>query len=70
MGLELTEINSRSTPHRCLFLLYREPKNLDMSKDDLGGDELGQRRGFKPEVFAEKHGLVLVGLKWMTCGAD
>jgi hypothetical protein len=41
-----------------------------MSKDDLDGDEPDQRRYFKPSAFAEKHGLVLVGVNWMTCGAD
>ncbi|OIW35686.1 PEBP-like protein [Coniochaeta ligniaria NRRL 30616] len=59
-----------SDPHRCLFLLYREPRNLDMSKDDLDGDEPDQRRNFKPSVFAEQHGLVLVGVNWMRCSAD
>ncbi|KAB5530279.1 phosphatidylethanolamine-binding protein [Coniochaeta sp. 2T2.1] len=59
-----------SKPHRYLFLLYREPRNLDLSKNDLDGDELEQRRQFKPSVFAEKHGLTLVGVNWMTCSAD
>lgn len=60
----------RSKPHRYLFLLYREPPNLDMNKNDLGGDEAEQRLHFQPSVFAEKHGLTLVGLNWMTCNAD
>lgn len=41
-----------------------------MSKDDLGGDEAEQRLHFQPSVFAEKHGLTLVGVNWMTCTAD
>ena len=41
-----------------------------MSKDDLDGDEPEQRRHFKPSVFAEKHGLTLVGVNWMRCSAD
>lgn len=41
-----------------------------MSKDDLDGDGPEQRRHFQPSVFAEKHGLTLVGVNWMTCSAD
>ncbi|KAI1344209.1 phosphatidylethanolamine-binding protein [Xylariaceae sp. FL0016] len=59
-----------SKPHRYLFLLYREPKNLVLTKNDLGGEEFTQRRSFKPSEFAEKHNLVLVGVNWMTCAGD
>ncbi|KAH8910372.1 PEBP-like protein [Coniochaeta sp. PMI_546] len=63
-------LDEGSDPHRYIFLLYREPRNLDMSKNDVDGDEPHQRRHFKPSVFAEKHGLALVGVNWMTCHAD
>ncbi|OTA68600.1 PEBP-like protein [Hypoxylon sp. EC38] len=59
-----------SKPHRYLFLLYREPSGLALSKEDVGGEEFVQRRSFKPGEFAEKHGLRLVGVNWMTCAGD
>lgn len=59
-----------SKPHRYLFLLYREPCGLALSKEDVGGEEFVQRRSFKPAEFAEKHGLRLVGVDWMTCAGD
>ncbi|KAI8961955.1 PEBP-like protein [Daldinia sp. FL1419] len=59
-----------SKPHRYLFLLYREPAGLSLVKEDVGGDEFVQRRSFKPAEFAEKHGLRLVGINWMTCAGD
>ncbi|TGJ87359.1 hypothetical protein E0Z10_g1337 [Xylaria hypoxylon] len=42
-----------SKPHRYLFLLYREPEGLSLSKEDVGGEEFVQRRSFKPAEFAE-----------------
>ncbi|KAI1464255.1 PEBP-like protein [Daldinia caldariorum] len=59
-----------SKPHRYLFLLYREPAGLSLAKEDVGGEEFVQRRFFKPAEFAEKHGLKLVGVNWMTCAGD
>ncbi|KAI1801201.1 PEBP-like protein [Daldinia bambusicola] len=59
-----------SKPHRYLFLLYREPAGLSLAKEDVGGEEFVQRRSFKPVEFAEKHGLKLVGVNWMTCAGD
>ncbi|KAI5926509.1 phosphatidylethanolamine-binding protein [Camillea tinctor] len=59
-----------SKPHRYLFLLYREPQGLQLSKEDVGGEEFVQRRSFKPAEFAQKHGLQLVGVNWMTCAGD
>ncbi|KAK1992044.1 phosphatidylethanolamine-binding protein [Colletotrichum falcatum] len=59
-----------SKPHRYLFLLYREPQGLDLKKEDVGGEEFVQRRSWKPAEFAEKHGLKLVGVNWMTCAGD
>ncbi|KAH8597418.1 phosphatidylethanolamine-binding protein [Bisporella sp. PMI_857] len=59
-----------SKPHRYLFLLFREPAGLDLAKEDLGGEEFVQRRSFKPTEFAEKHGLRLAGVNWMTCAGD
>ncbi|KAI1169528.1 PEBP-like protein [Nemania sp. FL0916] len=56
-----------SKPHRYLFLLYREPKGLRLSKTDVGGEEFVQRRSFKPAEFAERNGLSLVGVNWMYC---
>ncbi|KAI1761779.1 phosphatidylethanolamine-binding protein [Hypoxylon sp. FL1150] len=59
-----------SKPHRYLFLLYREPSGFALGKSDVGGEELVDRRSFKPTEFAEKHGLQLVGVNWMTCAGD
>ncbi|KAK2020385.1 phosphatidylethanolamine-binding protein [Colletotrichum zoysiae] len=59
-----------SKPHRYLFLLYREPQGLDLKKEDVGGEEFVERRSWKPAEFAEKHGLKLVGVNWMTCAGD
>ncbi|KAI3337250.1 phosphatidylethanolamine-binding protein [Xylariaceae sp. AK1471] len=59
-----------SKPHRYLFLLYREPDGLRLSKQDVGGEEFVQRRSFKPADFAERHGLHLVGVNWMYCAGD
>jgi hypothetical protein len=41
-----------------------------MKKDDVGGDELEERRTFKPADFAKEHGLELVAVNWMTCAPD
>ncbi|KDN62999.1 putative phosphatidylethanolamine-binding protein [Colletotrichum sublineola] len=65
-----TPDNPHSKPHRYLFLLYREPQGLDLKKEDVGGEEFVQRRSWKPAEFAEKHGLKLVGVNWMTCAGD
>ncbi|RYP75482.1 hypothetical protein DL771_002367 [Monosporascus sp. 5C6A] len=59
-----------SKPHRYLFLLFREPEGLALTKEDVGGEEFVQRRSFKPAEFAEKHGLTLVSVNWMTCAGD
>ncbi|KAJ8119314.1 hypothetical protein ONZ43_g3711 [Nemania bipapillata] len=59
-----------SKPHRYLFLLYREPEGLSLSKKDVGGEEFVQRRSFKPAEFAGRHGLRLVGVNWMYCAGD
>ncbi|KAK9423775.1 putative Phosphatidylethanolamine-binding protein [Seiridium unicorne] len=59
-----------SKPHRYLFLLYREPEGLVLKKEDAGGEEFVQRRSFKPAEFAEKFGLKLVSVNWMTCAGD
>lgn len=66
----LTLFVHSSKPHRYLFLLYREPEAFDLKKDDVGGEEFVQRRSWKPAEFAEKHGLKLVGVNWMTCAGD
>ncbi|KAI8625314.1 phosphatidylethanolamine-binding protein [Xylariaceae sp. FL1651] len=59
-----------SKPHRYLFLLYREPEGLNLSKEDVGGEEFVQRRSFQPVEYAERHGLRLVGVNWMYCAGD
>ncbi|KAI1828177.1 phosphatidylethanolamine-binding protein [Xylaria intraflava] len=59
-----------SKPHRYLFLLYREPESLSLLKEDVGGEEFVQRRSFRPDEFAARHGLHLVGLNWMYCAGD
>ncbi|KAH7312595.1 phosphatidylethanolamine-binding protein [Stachybotrys elegans] len=59
------DVTSRSTPHRYLFLLFREPNGLDLTKDQVGGEEFVQRRSFQAAEFIAKHNLVLVGVNWM-----
>lgn len=59
-----------SQPHRYLFLLYREPHGLALTKEDVGGEEFVQRRSFDPVKFVEKHQLQLVGLNWMKGAGD
>lgn len=56
---------SRSGPHRYLYLLFREPAQLSLSKEDVGGEEFTQRRSFKAAEWTELHGLKLVGVNWM-----
>jgi len=60
----------RSTPHRYLFLLYREPENFALSKEDVGGEEFVDRRSFNAVDWVRKNGLELVGLNWMLGAGD
>ncbi|RKU46388.1 hypothetical protein DL546_004539 [Coniochaeta pulveracea] len=64
------ELEKDSTPHSYLYLLYREPRNQDPRKEDVGGDEFEERRAWKPEDYIKKHELKLVGLNWMTCAPE
>ncbi|CAI6285963.1 unnamed protein product [Periconia digitata] len=60
-----------SKPHRYLFLLYRESEDAkELTKEDVGGEEFVQRRSFGAKEWAEKHGLVLVGVNWMLGAGD
>ncbi|KAL2831492.1 phosphatidylethanolamine-binding protein [Aspergillus cavernicola] len=59
-----------SRPHRYLFLLFREPEGLSLSKEDVGGEEFVQRRSFKAAEWAAEHGLTLVGINWMLGAGD
>ncbi|KAL6236515.1 hypothetical protein BDW75DRAFT_250064 [Aspergillus navahoensis] len=59
-----------SRPHRYLFLLFREPEGLSLSKEDVGGEEFVQRRSFQAAEWVQKHGLVLVGVNWMLGAGD
>lgn len=59
-----------SKPHRYLFLLFREPKGLDLTKEDVGGEEFVQRRSFDPAAFVSKYGLNLVSVNWMLGAGD
>ncbi|KAL4759433.1 YbhB/YbcL family Raf kinase inhibitor-like protein [Aspergillus foveolatus] len=59
-----------SRPHRYLFLLFREPEGLALSKEDVGGEEFVQRRSFQAAEWVQKHGLVLVGVDWMLGAGD
>ncbi|RFU76617.1 phosphatidylethanolamine-binding [Trichoderma arundinaceum] len=59
-----------SQPHRYLFLLFREPHGLALTKEDVGGEEFVQRRSFDPATFVEKHQLQLVSLNWMKGAGD
>ncbi|KAL4924130.1 YbhB/YbcL family Raf kinase inhibitor-like protein [Aspergillus undulatus] len=59
-----------SRPHRYLFLLFREPEGLALSREDVGGEEFVQRRSFKAAEWVQQHGLVLVGVNWMLGAGD
>ncbi|RDW68829.1 YbhB/YbcL family Raf kinase inhibitor-like protein [Aspergillus mulundensis] len=59
-----------SRPHRYLFLLFREPGGLVLSKEDVGGEEFVQRRSFGAKEWVERHGLSLVGVNWMLGAGD
>jgi phosphatidylethanolamine-binding protein (PEBP) family uncharacterized protein len=59
-----------SRPHRYLFLLFREPHGLSLSKEDVGGEEFVQRRSFDTATFITRHGLKLVGMNWMLGAGD
>ncbi|CAG7563677.1 unnamed protein product [Fusarium equiseti] len=59
-----------SKPHRYLVLLYRQPADLDLAKDDVGGEEFEQRRSFDTAKFVEKYGLRLVGANWFLGAGD
>lgn len=59
-----------SQPHRYLFLLFREPHGLALTKDDVGGEEFVQRRSFDAVTFIAKHQLRLVSLNWMKGAGD
>ncbi|KAL6917263.1 hypothetical protein FSST1_008758 [Fusarium sambucinum] len=59
-----------SKPHRYLILLYRQPSNLDLKKEDVGGEEFTQRRSFDTAKFVEKYDLRLVGANWFLGAGD
>lgn len=61
---------SRATPHRYVFLLYREPAGLELSAGDVGGEEFVERRSFKAVEFVEKQGLALVAVNWFSGVGD
>lgn len=66
----LLTIITSSKPHRYLFLLFREPQSLTLTKEDVGGEEFVQRRSFDPATFVSKNGLQLVGVNWMLGAGD
>ncbi|UKZ66419.1 uncharacterized protein TrAtP1_007593 [Trichoderma atroviride] len=59
-----------SKPHRYLFLLFREPHGLALTKEDVGGEEFVQRRSFDAAKFVEQHQLQLVSVNWMKGAGD
>ncbi|KAM5344548.1 hypothetical protein ACJ41O_013083 [Fusarium nematophilum] len=59
-----------SKPHRYLFLLFRQPADLSLTKEDVGGEEFVQRRSFDAAKFVEKNKLRLVGVNWMLGAGD
>ena len=74
-GKELTPYlapgpKDESGPHRYLFLLFREPEEFEVGREDVGGEEFVERRSFPAGEFVEKYGLVLVGLQWMRGVGD
>ncbi|TFB00525.1 OV-16 antigen [Trichoderma ghanense] len=66
----LTEYLAPGPKDEYLFLLFREPHGLALTKEDVGGEEFVQRRSFDPVKFVEKHQLQLVGLNWMKGAGD
>ncbi|KAL4897074.1 phosphatidylethanolamine-binding protein [Aspergillus ambiguus] len=59
-----------SKPHRYLYLLFREPEQFTLSKNDVGGEEFTQRRSFKAAEWVEQYGLKLVAVNWMRGVGD
>ncbi|CAG8959728.1 hypothetical protein HYFRA_00001634 [Hymenoscyphus fraxineus] len=59
-----------ATPHRYLFLLYREPTGFKVGKEEVGGEEFVDRRSFKADDFAGKFGLELVSVNWFSGVGD
>ncbi|KAI0839088.1 phosphatidylethanolamine-binding protein [Hypoxylon sp. FL0890] len=62
-----------SKPHRYLFLLYRKPSSLTLSKTDVGVEEFVQRCSFKPaevrgEAWTASPGRELDDLRWGRLG--
>jgi hypothetical protein len=53
-----------------LYLLFREPEQFALSKEDVGGEEFTQRRSFKAAEWVETHSLKLVGVNWMRGVGD
>lgn len=66
----VTDTRRRSSPHRYLFLLFREPPALALRSADVGGEAFAERRSFDAAAFVARHGLQLVGVNWMLCAAD
>jgi phosphatidylethanolamine-binding protein (PEBP) family uncharacterized protein len=74
-GITLTKYlapgpKDESGPHRYLFLVFREPEGLVLSKEDVGGEEFVDRRSFGAKEFVEKWELELVGVQWMRGVGD
>lgn len=59
-----------SGPHRYLFLLFKEPTEFKVTKEDVGGEEFVERRSFGAREWAERCGLELVGVQWMRGVGD
>ncbi|KAG9239822.1 phosphatidylethanolamine-binding protein [Calycina marina] len=60
-----------ATPHRYIFLLFKEPAAFaKVENKDVGGEEFVDRRSFKADAFVEEHGLVLVGANWFMGVGD
>ncbi|KAF4977310.1 hypothetical protein FZEAL_6133 [Fusarium zealandicum] len=59
-----------SKPHRYLFLLYLQPADLSLTKEDVGGEEFVQRRSFDAPKFVEENKLKLIAVNWMLCAGD
>ena len=53
-----------------MFLLFREPHGLSLSKEDVGGEEFTARRSFKAAEWVQEHGLELVAVNWMLGAGD
>ncbi|EKD17142.1 uncharacterized protein L3040_005363 [Drepanopeziza brunnea f. sp. 'multigermtubi'] len=62
--------DATASPHRYLFLLFREPAGFKFARGEVGGDAFVERRSFDAAGWAAGRGLVLVGVEWFSGVGD